>query len=254
MTDPFVNPLRVTVFGNSVGLLVAGRCESKGPYLTYPAALSRATSRGKQFDVTNQCRVAGVLTRVSDAWLRPLASTRPDVVVLQFGGYDALPRWVPRRLTAILMGISRHPGRLRSRFWRAAGRLLGLLSLWECKVDRVIPVGVGGYVSPKRFEAELRHVCRQMLGQIGCRVVLMDAYGPASNSALNTPNVLARIAANNTAIRKVAGELGLEVFPLDAVVTEMGRDEVLKDGIHMHHDANVRVGEELADFLTRPFA
>ncbi len=254
MTDPFTNPLKVAVFGNSVGLLVAGRCGSKGPYFSYPAALARCTSRGVGFDVDNHCRIAGIVTEASGAWLNPLARTRPDIVVLQFGGYEAFPRWVPRRVTSALMGISRHSGRLRGRYWHAATRLLALLSKWECALDEYTPMHLGGYLSLKRFEAELRHVCKRIRAQLGCRIVLMDTHAPARRAPVQTKNVFARIEANNRAIYRVASELGLEVFSLAALVDEMGRDKVLGDGVHLHREAHLRVGQELADFLTRPFA
>lgn len=82
----------------------------------------------------------------------------------------------------------------------------------------------------------------------------MDHYLLSQRSPFSARSVSARIQRNNRAVHMIAAELGLEVFPLADLVSNMGIEEVLVDGLHMHHEAHVRVGEELADFLTRPCA
>jgi hypothetical protein len=245
-------PLKVAILGNSAGVLVAGKAGAKGASLTFPAALDRATSGGLTFDVSNLSRVAAILRDVSGAWFEPLAILRPDVVVLQFGSYEAFPRWLPRRLVSYLMGNNRRAGKLRNAYWHRAGRLLGWLGSSEGHLDRLVPLHVGGYMSPRRFEAELRQLCLRMWRQLGCRIVLMDCYSPTDRAQFLTQNMKDRSELNRQAIHRVAEELKLEVFPLDGVLEAMGRERALGDGLHLNHRAHCKVGEELAAFLACP--
>ena len=245
-------PIRVAVLGNSLGVLVAGRGGVKGPLLNYPAALARTERHGRRFEVTNLCRVAGVITEVSGAWLNPLATLRPDVVVLQFGGYDAIPRFIPRRLIAYLMGINRHPGRLRNVYWHRAARLLAWMSSNERHLDRLLPVEYGGYVSTRRFEAELRLLCQRMHRQLGCRILLLDSYDASRRSPAKSARLSYRIARNNAAIRRVANEMSLDVLSMAELVPPDLAERVLGDGLHMDAPTHRKVAEALADLLTRP--
>jgi hypothetical protein len=245
-------PLKVAILGNSAGVLVTGKAGAKGASLTFPAALDRATSSGMTFDVSNLCRIAAILRDVSGAWFEPLATLRPDVVVLQFGSYEAFPRWLPRRLVSYLMGSNRRPGKFRNVYWHRAGQLLAWLMIHEGHLDRLFPLDVGGYVSPRRFETELRHLCLQMWRQLGCRIVLMDCYSPTDRAVFLTEKMTERSERNRQAIHRVAEELKLEVFPLAEVIEGMGRERALNDGLHLNHRAHVKVGEELAAFLACP--
>jgi hypothetical protein len=245
-------PLKVAILGNSAGVLVVGKAGAIGASLTFPAALDRATSGGVTFDVSNLCRVAAILRDVSGAWFEPLATLRPDVVVLQFGSYEAFPRWLPRRLVSHLMGSNRRPGKFRSGYWHRAGQLLAWLLLREGHLDRLFPLELGGYVSPRRFETELRHLCLQMWRQLGCRIVLMDCYTPTMRAPFLTENMKDRSELNRQAIHRVAEELKLEVFPLAGLIETMGRERALGDGLHLNHRAHCKVGEELAAFLACP--
>ena len=242
-------PLSVVVFGNSAGVLVAGTEGEQPPYLSYPAALARESRGGRRFEVTNACRIAGILPDISGAWMEPLARIRPDVVVLQFGAYDAFPLWLPRRLIAYCMGITRHPGKLRDAYWHRMAKLLATLSEAEGRLDDHLPPGRGGYVSPQRYERELRSICRRISRQVGCRIVLMDAYHVASLSVLNNEHTHIRMTLNNEVIRRVAADLGLEVFPLAKLVESLDPEVALGDGMHPTAAAHRRIGEELATFL-----
>jgi hypothetical protein len=245
-------PLKVAILGNSAGVLIAGKAGAKGSSLSYPAALDRATSEGVTFDVSNLCRIAAILPDVAGTWFEPLTALRPDVVVLQFGSYEAFPRWLPRRLVSHLMGNNRRAGKWRNVYWHRAGRLLGWLGAGEGRLDQLVPRDLGGYVSPRRFEAELRHLCLRMWRQLGCRIVLMDCYTPTDRAQVLTQNMKDRSELNRQAIHRVAEELKLEVFPLAGLIETMGRERALGDGLHLNHRAHCKVGEELAAFLACP--
>lgn len=249
MTSP--RPTEVAVFGNSAGVLVAGTHGAEPPYLTYPAALGRARVGDVTFNVHNYCRITSIITEAAGAWLYPLSQQRPDIVVLQYGAYEAFPRTMPRRLTRYLMGTRRHAGRVRAIAWHRAARLLGALAAAAARLDSNIPVAYGGHLTTRRFENELRHICRRIRHQTGARVVLMDSYLPVSGTLSVTDKMLQRTRSNNEIIYRVADDMDLEVFPFEKLVEGFGPDRVLGDGLHMDANTHRAVGEHLAQFLAR---
>jgi hypothetical protein len=249
MTDPEVESKSVIIWGNSVGVFVAGQRTTEGPWRTYPAVLAASKVTGSKFSVVNKCRVAGFITDVRGQWLTEASILRPDIVVLQFGAYEAFPRLPPRPLVRHLMGVNRRASAWRNPYWNRAGRLLNWFSRKAGQLDPYLPESIGGYVTCPRFEAELRLQCQRLQRQVGCRIVLADAYPMASYSPANTPKMKLRLARNNATIRRVASDFGLEVFPLAQTVVELGGDEVLGDGLHLTDAAHAVVGEKLARFL-----
>ena len=245
-------PLSVVVFGSSTGVFVAGTRSEDRPFLTWPIVLDRAVVDGRSFSVDNRCRVAGFVTDIRTAWLSPVSITRPDIVVMNFGAYEAFPRLIPRALTFYMMGARRRGGRLRDIYWYQAGRALNRLSRLAAQVDPFVPTSVGGYVSPKRFEAELRLHCLRIQRQAGSRIVLMDNYGPASSTSIATEKFMQRWEQVNRSIYRVAGELGLEVFPFRQIIADLDPDKVLGDGLHLNAYAHRVVGEKLAELLAGP--
>jgi len=241
-------PLSVAVFGASVTLMVTGPRPEPGPYLTYPAVLARQDVQGQRFDVTNDCRIYGLVKDYVDIGLTTVARERPDVVVLQFGLGETFPRIVPRRLVMHLLGVRRHSSRVRDKYWRRTRSILLTLHGIERRVDAHLPVG-WSRMPVRRFESELDLLCQRIREQAGSRIVLMTAYPPTAQTPFLTPKLLRRIDAINAAILRVAAANGATVFPLDDIVAAHGAE--LPDGLHMSVDLHRVVGEQLAQCLVR---
>jgi GDSL-like Lipase/Acylhydrolase family len=240
-------PLSVAVFGASVTAVVCGPRQPGSVYLTYPAVLARQKVGGEAFDVRTYARIYGLVSDCAGAWIDPLAQTRPDVVVLQFGLGEVFPRLVPRRFVLALLGLRRHSGPVRDRLWRRARTVLLAIHAVERRVDPHLPLW-WCRMSPRRFEHELAMVCSKVSEQIGSRLVLMTAYPPLPPTPFLNPRLGQRIDLVNAAIRRVADRCGATVFPLDEIVGTLG-SPVLPDGLHMSVDAHHLVGEQLARCL-----
>jgi lysophospholipase L1-like esterase len=247
MTSAREGRLSVAVFGASVTALVCGPRREGSQHLTFPAVLAREEADGIGFDVETHSWIYGLISRCSGIWLQPLAQTRPDVVVLQFGLGETFPRIVPKALIYHLLGVARHSSRWRDAYWRRARRILLAIHRVECLIDRFLPVS-WCRMSPKRFRAELDMVCTKIQDQIGSRIVLMTAYPATAPTPFLTDKMHRRLVQVNAAILDVAAARGATVFPLDDVVSAAGAD-ALPDGLHMSVDAHRAVGEHLARCL-----
>lgn len=230
---------RVAVFGSSVTALVTGARDLGATHLTYPAALDRAG-----FDVANYSRIYGLISDCKAIWAYPLAQTRPDVVLLQYGLGETFPRVFPKWLNLSLLGVARRSGPVRDAWWRLARRLLMSMHRVERVIDARLPLW-WSRMSFRRFERELDAVCERVQHQIGCRLVLMTAYAASAPTPFLTAAMTGRLAHVNDAIRRVAAKRGADVFDLAGIVD--GR--VLPDGLHMDVETHELVAQHLADLL-----
>jgi lysophospholipase L1-like esterase len=247
--DDRSRPLSVAVFGASVTQLVTGPRPDGELHLTYPAVLARQEVDGRRFDVTNDSRIYGLINDFAGIWSIPLAQTRPDVVVLQFGLGEAFPRVVPRALIMHLLGVERHSSRVRDAYWRRAKSALMTIHRMERRVDPHLPVNWSRTPVP-RFESELDALCTRIREQVGSRLVLMTAYPATPPTPFLNPTLLRRVDLLNAAILRVAAARNATVFPLDDIVAAQGPD-ALPDGLHMSVDVHRVVGEQLAECLAR---
>lgn len=241
------SPLRVTVLGSSVSLLVTGPRTEGTPYLTYPSYLDRLSGGSLELQVTNLSRIYGLVSDFASAWAYPLARTRPDVVILQFGLGEAFPRVTPRWLNNFLLGVGRRHAPVRRQAWRAARPLLMRIHHVERRVDRRVPTW-WARMSSERFERELRALALKITEQIGARVILMTAYQATDRAPFHGPPMDRRVEENNRRIMSVASSVGAEVFHLDKVVGGYGED-ALPDGLHMSVEVHRIVATALADML-----
>jgi len=239
--------LSVAVFGASVTALVCGPRPEGELHLTYPAVLARQEVDGITFDVDTHSRIYGLISGCSGIWMQPLAQTRPDVVVLQFGLGETFPRLVPKALIYHLLGVTRHTGRLRDIYWRRTRKILLAIHRAERAIDRFLPVS-WCRMSPARFRSELDMVCTKIREQIGSRIVLMTAYPATAPTPFLTDTMHRRLERVNAAILDVAATHGATVFPLDDVVADVGPG-ALPDGLHLSIQAHRAVGEQLARCL-----
>jgi lysophospholipase L1-like esterase len=241
--------MSVAVFGSSVTALVTGPRNPDSLHLTWPAALARTERAGVSFQVTNRSRIYGLVTDFAGIWADPLAQLRPDVVVLQFGLGETFPRVVPRALVLHLLGIDRHTGPLRDRYWRKAHEALLDIHALERRLDPHLP-GAWSRVTPTRFERELKQLCNKIHDQIGSRIVVMTAYPGTSVAPFVTPSMVARLHTYNEAIVRVAGQTGSDVFPLHDIIERLGPATTLTDGLHMTVEAHRAVADRMAQTLS----
>lgn len=240
----------VAVFGASVTALVCGPRPEGATYLNYPAVLARQELDGVRFDVHCRSRIYGLISDCSRIWIDPLAQTRPDVVVLQFGLGETFPRVVPKPLVLHLLGIDRHSSPLRDQYWKRTRKALLSIHAVERRLDAHLPVS-WSRMSPRRFRHELDMVCTKVRDQIGSRLVLMTGYPPVPPTPFLNPKMTQRMERINAAIVQVAATHGATVFPLDDVVADLGPG-ALPDGLHMSIEAHQAVGEQLARCLVSP--
>ena len=240
-------PLRVTLLGSSVSLLVTGPRSEGTPHLTYASYLDRLTDGPRDFQVSNLSRIYGLVSDFASAWAYPLSQTRPDVVVLQFGLGEAFPRLVPRPFVTFLLGVGRRQGRVRRQAWRGARPLLMRIHAVERKVDRLLP-DWWARMSPDRFEHELRALAAKINEQIGARLIVMTSYRATDRAPFHGPPMDRRVEENNRRIMAVAASVGAEVFDLGKVIEGLG-ETALPDGLHMSVEAHRMVATALADML-----
>jgi lysophospholipase L1-like esterase len=241
-------PIRVSVFGNSVALLVSGERGAPRPYRTYATGLRDRAIGGRRVEVQVHARIWGLVRDAMGAWADPLANERPDVVVLHYGMAEAFPCITPRRLNDALLGKRRRGGPVRDRWWAQAKRLLITIHRLERWTDALLP-WTWGRGSTSQFEHDLRHLCRQIDRQIGAAIVFMDTLPPTRVVPFASPNMARRVAANNAAIRRVADEVGASVVSLADAVAGYDREVALPDGLHLSVDAHRTVADALAQVI-----
>jgi hypothetical protein len=241
-------PLRVSVLGNSIVLLVSGPRGDERPYRTYPAVLRDRRVLGRSVEVSTHARIWGLVREALGSWADPLGNERPDVVVLHFGIGEAFPALTPRRLNYYLLGTKRGGGRVAGRYWWLARRILLRIHAFEKRFDGFLPRWWGR--SPWwRFESDLLQLCRQIDAQLGAKLVLVDAVPPTSTLPFATPNMAWRVEQGNRAIQRVADEVGATVLPLGDAIAEFNPTDAMPDGVHLSVEAHRAVGERLAAVL-----
>lgn len=243
-------PLTVAVFGSSVTALVAGQRPAGAVYRTWPHVLTDGLP-GVDVRVHDHSRIYGLVTDLAGAWATPLTQLRPDVVVLQYGLGETFPCLVPKSAILHALAIRRHSSPVRDRYWSAAHSALRGLHQVEHRVDAHLP-RTWCRLGPRRFERELRLHCTKIRQQVGSRLVLMTAYGATDVAPFLTPRMASRLPAYNEAVRRVAAEVGADVFDLEQLVDELGPTRCLPDGLHLTVDAHRLVGERLLGQLLSP--
>lgn len=240
----------VSLFGNSGGLLVSGKRGTLRPYRTYATELRHTEVDGVGFDVAVHSRMRGEVKKVMSAWVYPLAGERPDVVVLQFGGAEGAALVFPPVVINFLIGIARRGGPRRDRFWAMAKKALMWEHRIESRVDEHLPLWWSR--SPSRqFEHDLRRFVHQINAQIGSRVILMDIMTMSDDALFVSKRTLERVAVNAAIQRRVADELGAEVFPMGDVLAKWDFAVAFPDGAHLSVPAHRAVGHALAEWIVR---
>ncbi len=101
-----------------------------------------------------------------------------------------------------------------------------------------------------RYAANVRYMLTRLVNETDA-TILWASSTPVSEAAHNALKPFARyeadVAAYNAAAKEVAGELGVAVDDLFAIVTEAGRDELLMDdGVHFEAPGCELLGRAVA--------
>jgi hypothetical protein len=242
-------PLRIAVVGNSIPLNAAPFGTSTGER-PYPRLLEHVLDdRGVVAEVRNNARTA---TTVKDAvceWDETVFAYGPDVVVVQYGGMECSPGVLPRWVESRANGWHYHGGRAS----RLGRRVLLRVWRWARSYQRVADrlLGLRTYrMRPARFAWELRHFLGLTLGVGAPLVLALDVHAFGARYVHWIPNVNARRERVNAALAAVVAEFpAVRLVPVSSMVSSVGVDAALSDGVHFTAEMHALVADTLADLI-----
>ncbi|MGI8677591.1 MAG: SGNH/GDSL hydrolase family protein [Jatrophihabitans sp.] len=263
MPEPLPNPIRVLVKGPST---VTWSSFMGGPRtdFAFPRAIeSELLTAGHPARVEVSSVPSQLFTSLLPTWEREVLNFSPDVIVLCYGGFEALHLILPRWLERHANSFKARPGRIRKlyrkRFLRPAWMALAKL---QGRLDRTIDPTILRW-RPRRFAAELEQYIKRVQ-RVGRPLVYVMEYAPvADRRRAWYPGQPARGAIYEQRKREVVENYGrdnVRFFETNDLVTKYADGELNKampDGFHfspvMHRAIGSALAREIVDWAqTQP--
>lgn len=236
-----VDRTRITVLGNSCGLVVARPAAGVGRH-TYAWFLERAFADTLGLTVVdNASRYGRMISSAALDWERVLTGT-PDLVVLNHGVLEALPAVVPVALLRWAHSASHTDTRRTLVALRLVKRGLRAVTAASAAVER--RCNLPGHMSAWRFDRQVRRILWQTCEHLGVPVAVVDIPVATDYLQAESPGYARRRMRLQNLL-----EAAVEDFPgafrvdCDSVVQELGQHSTYSDGLHFSAMAHERVAQ-----------
>jgi lysophospholipase L1-like esterase len=219
------------VLGNSVATIVEPPRlhRGEGPWADHLRDLLPG------IEIRSAARWYGLITEALRYYEPYVRAYSPDVLVLQYGLNEAVPRAIP-------MALHRHmftwaePGRRGMRRYKRAlqQRLWPALREYQRRVGLVLGLRTQR-VSVNRFASELRYLVDLARKDTKCLVLILDVLPPGPSVERWIPGIGARVTRLNEMFRRVVSDVGddaVRYVDTSAVIARLGADG-MPDGLHL---------------------
>ena len=262
MSTPLPLPIRVLVKGPS---LVNWTYPLGGPRtdFTYPRALeAELLSDGRPCEVRAVTMMAEVAGDLLKTWEREILGYSPDVIVLNYGGYESihlfLPRWLERHANSLSA-----PPRLYSRAYRKflLRPVWKTLAKIQFRVDSKFPTI--RKAPTRRMIADIERYIAQVQ-QVGSPMILLLEMHNATQRRLNWfPGINHRTAIVREETAKLVARIDkphVRYVPLLELLdkhSDGDEDAAIPDGFHfspkMHRVIGAALAQEISEWAdTQP--
>jgi lysophospholipase L1-like esterase len=219
---------------------------------TYPRVIERELlESGRNATVRNAAATSERVTTGLRNWENQIFPWSPDVVVLNYGLYEAVHLFLPQPLERHANSLTGRPGLVRESYRRYVLRpVWKTLALVQQHADARVPAAAFRRQAA-RFTDDVEHLVRHCLF-ISNPLVLLPLMPPAGERWTSWfPGIDARLALINSALAEVAARIdqdNVRVFDTPAAVAPLvaaGQDTV-PDGGHFTPAAHDLIGRSMA--------
>jgi lysophospholipase L1-like esterase len=244
-------PLRILVKGSSSANWISFMGGPPTDY-AYPRVIERELARGgRPAVVRNLAQTSERVKTGLKNWERQVYPWSPDVVVLNYGLFEAVHLFLPQPLERHVNSLRGRPGPVRTPYRRYALRSTWkTLAVAQQKLDGRVPAAAFNRRAA-RFADDLTQLILR-IQMVGSPLVLLpEIPGPGERWATWFPGIEARIAMLNEAFADVAKRVDREnvrVFDTASVLTPLvaaGHD-LVPDGGHFTPEAHDAIGRAMA--------
>jgi lysophospholipase L1-like esterase len=227
-----LTPTRVAIIGNSVALYVRPRTPSGRAYGHRLRELLAARTHGSvevELHAENSLTAADLVRDYEDR----IIALAADVTVLHVGIVEATPRILPQRW--------------RQAFIRGQTPLQRVWVRAESAVRRPLVGLLGGVTAmgPEHFRRALARAIGA--GQDGQgRVVCLGIPLPTARVEAEVPGATEQVRRFDAVVREVCRKTGAAYLDVESIMTALGRDRGMPDGIHFSEAGHDAVAAELA--------
>lgn len=254
MADLSRPPMSIVVWANSCGFMTMpfdGRTRTP----TYGEVLrNELWAAGVPATLHMRARWFDFLTRAIKRYEAEIRPALPDVVVIQFGLNEAQPWLLPVRVIGHLLSSDRAVTKSARRYrrwiadpaWRRVRR-------YRSRVAATVGTRTW-QTTPERFEGTLRRAITMTRFELGALVLVLDLNPPGSRLEHFLPGMQERHDRMRRSMENAVASFDddqVRIVRSSSVVTELGVDVALPDGLHYGEAAHRRVGLLLADEVLR---
>jgi hypothetical protein len=244
-------PLRVLVKGSSPANWVSFMGGPPTDY-TYPRVVERELlSSGRNAVVRNLAVTSERVKTGIRNWERQVYPWSPDVVVLNYGLFEAVHLFLPQPLERHVNSLRGRPGAVRDTYRRYALRpAWKMLAVAQQKLDGRVPSAAFDRRAA-RFADDLAHLIGR-IQMVGSPLVLLpEIPGPGERWATWFPGIELRIDMINAALDDVVGRVdrdNVRGFATGAVLAPLAATghDLLPDGGHFTPEAHDAIGRAMA--------
>jgi lysophospholipase L1-like esterase len=202
--------------------------------------------------VRNNARWYQLVTQALCDYEPHVRAYSPDVLILQYGINECVPRAMPMALHRHLFNWHEHGWRGHRRYKRfLRGRLWPVLRRYQRQVSRVLGSRTQR-VAPGRYADELRYLITLARKDTGCLVLVLDVLPPGPSVEHWIPGIGRRRDALNALMRRVVADVAdpdVRFVDTSHVVQHLAEDAA-PDGVHLSDRGHRAVAEHLADEIT----
>lgn len=251
MAVPTRAPLRVLVKGSSPANWVSFMGGAPTDF-TYPRVVERELLlTGRPVMVRNLAATSERVTTGIKNWERQVFAWSPDVVVLNYGLFEAVHLFLPQPLERHVNSLRGRPGTVRDTYRRFALRpTWKTLAVAQQKADARVPAAVFKRRAA-RFADDLERLVRRIRFISSPLVLLPEIPGPGERWATWFPHIGERITMVNDAMAEVVSRVDsdtVRLFDTGAALAPLvatGHD-IVPDGGHYTPEAHDAIGRAMA--------
>jgi hypothetical protein len=251
MSDPLPLPLRVLVKGASTVHTVSWMGGPRSDF-AYPRATEAALyAAGVPAEVRCTAMASERTKTGLKNWEAETFGWSPDVVVLNYGHFEAVHFFLPQRLERHAHSMADRPGRIRTPYRIALRKVWKLLARIQQQLDRRLPSTLFRN-RPRRVADDLVRLIER-IQMIGSPLVLVMELSPPGAPFRNWfPGIGERLEVMNQALRDAvrrADKPNVRFFPTNTVLAPLmqGDEEVNPDGGHYTPEAHRAIAAGLAE-------